>query len=103
MRAYGAKVTLTPAEEAMEGARDYAEAEFAKGDCVMLNQFANPDNPLAHYETTGKTFAGVTLPCSISRTLIVLRSEGGVTVRVLSAELTSSTVVLVRVLARNAF
>ena len=53
MKAYGAKVTLTPAEGAMEGARDYAEAEFAKGGCVMLNQFTNPDNPLAHYETTG--------------------------------------------------
>ena len=53
MRAYGAKVTLTPAEQAMEGARDYAEAEYAKGGCVMLNQFANPDNPLAHFETTG--------------------------------------------------
>lgn len=53
MLAYGAKVTLTPADQAMEGARDYAEAEFAKGGCVMLNQFANPDNPLAHFETTG--------------------------------------------------
>ncbi len=53
MQAYGAKVTLTPAEQAMEGAIDYARAEVAKGGCVMLNQFGNPDNPKAHYTTTG--------------------------------------------------
>lgn len=53
MEAYGAKVTLTPAEASMEGAIDYARAEVAKGGCLMLDQFSNPDNYLAHYRTTG--------------------------------------------------
>jgi len=50
MEAFGAKVILT---ETMESARDYAEAQVSKGDYLMLNQFANPDNYLAHYRTTG--------------------------------------------------
>ena len=39
--------------EGMEGARDLAEEMERKGEGRLLNQFANPDNPLAHYETTG--------------------------------------------------
>lgn len=50
MEAYGAKVTLT---DTMEGARDYAEERAGKGEFLMLNQFANPDNWRAHYKTTG--------------------------------------------------
>ncbi|WP_128543136.1 cysteine synthase CysM [Larkinella soli] len=50
MQAYGAKVTLL---ESMESARDYAEAQVEKGGYFLLNQFANPDNYLAHYRTTG--------------------------------------------------
>lgn len=53
MRAYGATVTLTPAAGGMEGAIDYAHAQVASGSAWMLNQFGNPDNPLAHYQTTG--------------------------------------------------
>ena len=53
MRAFGAEVVLTPAEGGMEGAIDYARAKVAAGGYVMLDQFANPDNPRAHYETTG--------------------------------------------------
>lgn len=53
MEAYGAKVTLTPAEGSMEGARDYAENKVAEGGYLMLNQFANPDNYMMHYKTTG--------------------------------------------------
>lgn len=53
MQAYGAKVVLTPKEKSMEGAIDYANAQVAKGGYYMLNQFNNPDNPLAHFETTG--------------------------------------------------
>jgi S-sulfo-L-cysteine synthase (O-acetyl-L-serine-dependent) len=53
MKAYGAKVTLTPAEKSMEGAIDYAQEQVKKGGCIMLNQFGNSDNPLAHYYTTG--------------------------------------------------
>lgn len=53
MRAYGAKVTLTSKEISMEGARDYAEEQVKKGGFVMLNQFGNPDNYMAHYKTTG--------------------------------------------------
>ncbi|WP_410498711.1 cysteine synthase CysM [Chitinibacter sp. S2-10] len=50
MKAYGAEVILT---ESMEDARDRAEAMAAAGQGLILDQFANPDNPLAHYETTG--------------------------------------------------
>lgn len=50
MEAFGAKVTLT---ETIESARDYADEQVRKGGYLMLNQFANPDNYLAHYRTTG--------------------------------------------------
>lgn len=53
MRAYGAVVHLTPADKGMEGTIDYARAMVARGGYLMLDQFSNPDNPLAHYETTG--------------------------------------------------
>ena len=53
MRAYGAKVILTPAEEGIIGSRDYADQKVAEGGYVMLNQFANDDNWKAHYKTTG--------------------------------------------------
>ena len=53
MQAYGAKVTLTNAAGGMETAIDYATAKVANGGYLMLNQFANPDNYLAHYRTTG--------------------------------------------------
>ena len=53
MRAYGAKVTLTPADKGIEGARDYAEAKVAEEGFVMVNQFGNNDNWKAHYKTTG--------------------------------------------------
>lgn len=50
MEAFGAKVILT---ETIEAARDYADEQVQKGGYLMLNQFANPDNYLAHYRTTG--------------------------------------------------
>jgi cysteine synthase B len=53
MKAFGAEVILTPQKRAMEGAIDYANEQVAKGGYLMLNQFANPDNVLAHYKTTG--------------------------------------------------
>lgn len=53
MRAYGAKVILTPASEGIIGSRDYADKKVAEGGYVMLNQFANDDNWKAHYKTTG--------------------------------------------------
>jgi len=54
MQAYGAELILTPAAAGgMEYARDLAERMQANGDGVVLDQFGNPDNPLAHYETTG--------------------------------------------------
>ncbi len=53
MRAYGAKVILTPAKEGIIGSRDYADKKVAEGGYVMLNQFANEDNWKAHYKTTG--------------------------------------------------
>lgn len=53
MKAYGAKVTLTPADIGIEGARDYAEAKVKKEGFKMLNQFSNDDNWKAHYKTTG--------------------------------------------------
>ncbi len=50
MEAFGAKVTLL---ESIEACRDYAEEKGATGEYYLLNQFANPDNYLAHYHTTG--------------------------------------------------
>jgi len=52
MRAFGADIILVTKEEGMMKARDIAEAMSAEGKAKMLDQFANPDNPLAHYETT---------------------------------------------------
>jgi cysteine synthase B len=49
MEAYGAKVTLL---DGIEACRDYADEKAASGKNFMLNQFANPDNYLAHYKTT---------------------------------------------------
>ena len=54
MRAYGAELLLTPASQGgMEYARDVARDMQARGEGRVLDQFANPDNPRAHYETTG--------------------------------------------------
>ena len=52
MSAYGAEIVLTPKSGSMEHARDVAEKMRDDGRGVILNQFANPDNPLAHYEGT---------------------------------------------------
>ena len=53
MAAYGAELISVSKEEGMEGARDLAQAMQARGEGTVLDQFANPDNPLAHYESTG--------------------------------------------------
>jgi cysteine synthase B len=53
MAAFGAKFVLTPKEGGMENARDVAEQMQARGEGLILDQFANPDNPLSHYEGTG--------------------------------------------------
>ena len=53
MAAYGARFVLTPEKGGMELARDTAERMRAAGEGVILDQFANPDNPLAHYTGTG--------------------------------------------------
>lgn len=53
MRAYGAELIEVSSEQGMEGARDLALDLQAKGDGLVLNQFANPDNPLGHFSSTG--------------------------------------------------
>ncbi|MGQ9425894.1 cysteine synthase CysM [Gilvimarinus sp. F26214L] len=53
MLAYGAELIEVSREEGMEGARDLAKAMESRGEGKVLDQFANPDNPAAHYETTG--------------------------------------------------
>jgi cysteine synthase B len=53
MRAFGAELVLTPKEGGMELARDTAERLRDEGRGIILDQFGNPDNPLAHYEGTG--------------------------------------------------
>ena len=53
MAAFGAQFVLTPEKGGMELARDTAERMRAAGEGVILDQFANPDNPLAHYTGTG--------------------------------------------------
>ncbi len=53
MKAFGAELILTPKSGGMESARDLAEKMQADGKGRVLDQFANPDNPRVHYETTG--------------------------------------------------
>jgi S-sulfo-L-cysteine synthase (O-acetyl-L-serine-dependent) len=53
MKAFGAELILTPKSGGMEYARDLAEQMQAEGKGLVLDQFANQDNPRAHYETTG--------------------------------------------------
>jgi cysteine synthase B len=53
MRSFGAELVLTPKAGGMEAARDIAERMRAEGKGTILDQFANPDNPLAHYRGTG--------------------------------------------------
>lgn len=53
MEAFGAKVILTPAEKTIEYSRELAESMVENEKYHMLNQFANPDNSLMHYQTTG--------------------------------------------------
>lgn len=53
MRAYGAELILVTKEQGMEGARDLALAMSERGEGKLLDQFNNPDNPYAHYTTTG--------------------------------------------------
>jgi cysteine synthase B len=53
MRAFGAVVTLTPAEGSMEAAIDYARAKVENEGYIMLDQFGNLNNPNMHYKTTG--------------------------------------------------
>ena len=54
MAAFGAKFVLTPQLKGMEGARDIAGNMQTRGEGVILDQFANGDNPLAHYDNTGR-------------------------------------------------
>jgi cysteine synthase B len=53
MRAYGAELVLVSKADGMEGARDLAETMQREGQGKILDQFSNPDNPAAHYESTG--------------------------------------------------
>jgi len=53
MRAFGAEIVLTPKKGGMEAARDLAERMVKEKKGIMLDQFANPDNSLAHYQGTG--------------------------------------------------
>ncbi|MGD8312282.1 MAG: cysteine synthase CysM [Gammaproteobacteria bacterium] len=53
MKAFGAEIVLVSKAASMEGARDLAKEMEARGEGRVLDQFSNPDNPLAHYEGTG--------------------------------------------------
>ncbi len=53
MRAYGARIVLTPKDGGMEAAIDLANVMETRGEGTRLDQFSNPDNPAAHYEGTG--------------------------------------------------
>ncbi len=60
MKAFGAELILVTKEQGMEGARDLADRMERDGKGKALNQFANPDNPRAHYEATGPEIWGDT-------------------------------------------
>lgn len=60
MKAFGAELVLTPKSGGMEYARDLAEQMMQQGKGRVLDQFANPDNPRIHYETTGPEIWGDT-------------------------------------------
>ncbi|MCU0841771.1 MAG: cysteine synthase CysM [Thiobacillaceae bacterium] len=60
MRAFGAELLLTPKSGGMEAARDLSDRLVAEGRGIMLDQFSNPDNPIAHYEGTGPEIWGDT-------------------------------------------
>ena len=53
MKTFGAEIVLVSREASMEGARDLAKEMEVRGDGKVLDQFSNPDNPLAHYQGTG--------------------------------------------------
>ena len=53
MKTFGAEIILVSKEASMEGARDMAKDMEARGEGRVLDQFSNPDNPLAHYQGTG--------------------------------------------------
>jgi len=53
MKAFGAELVLVSKESGMEGARDLAKEMEGQGKGTVLDQFSNPDNPRAHYESTG--------------------------------------------------
>ena len=53
MKAFGAEIVLVTREQSMEGARDLADQMADEGRGKVLDQFSNPDNPLAHYQGTG--------------------------------------------------
>ncbi|WP_154716943.1 cysteine synthase CysM [Sterolibacterium denitrificans] len=53
MRAFGAELVLTARTGGMEAARDFADKLRSEGRGIILDQFSNPDNPLAHYRSTG--------------------------------------------------
>ena len=53
MKSFGAEIVLTPRDGGMEAAIDLAIEMEARGEGIRLDQFSNPDNPAAHYETTG--------------------------------------------------
>ena len=63
MRAFGAELLLVSKEQGMEYARDLAHAMHASGEGHVLDQFANPDNPLAHYRGTGPEIWRATHGC----------------------------------------
>ncbi|MCK5696623.1 MAG: cysteine synthase CysM [Gammaproteobacteria bacterium] len=53
MKAFGAEILLTPAQDSMEGAIDLSRQMQEKGEGIVLDQFSNEDNPIAHYLSTG--------------------------------------------------
>jgi S-sulfo-L-cysteine synthase (O-acetyl-L-serine-dependent) len=83
MEAFGAKVTLL---EGIEACRDYAEEKGASGECFLLNQFANPDNYLAHYKTTGPEIWKDTEPERVDRVIDISEMEATLMARRLAKE-----------------
>lgn len=79
MKAFGAELILTPKSGGMEYARDLADQMVREGKGVVLDQFANADNPRIHYETTGPEISAGESRGRVARFVSAMGTTGTIT------------------------